>query len=143
METNDILAITSIVISLITAGATIILSYRYNKLVQAQVEMQIRERITNARTRYEDFIISHVSKIMSKIKELAYESIKEDLLNAYEEACQKYLDAKVDKKRFKKSYSKELQKLVADKNFIGKYDSKSTQYEATVKVYEKWFNVEK
>lgn len=31
-----------------------LLECRYNKLVQGQVEMQIRERITNARIRYED-----------------------------------------------------------------------------------------
>ena len=43
---------------------------------------------------------------------MVYESTKEEFLNAYDEACQKYLDGKVDKERFKKSYFIEIQSIV-------------------------------
>ena len=63
METGDIITLILGVASTITACGTILLSFRYNKLVQGQVEMQIRERITNARIRYEDLIINHKDEL--------------------------------------------------------------------------------
>ena len=68
---------------------------------------------------------------------------KEEFLNAYDEACQKYLDKKVDKERFKKSYFTEIQSIVKNENFKPKYDTQSTPYKATVKVYNEWFDLEK
>lgn len=59
METGDIITLALGISSTVTAVATILLSHRYNKLVQGQVEIQIRERITNARIRYENLTIEH------------------------------------------------------------------------------------
>lgn len=129
--------------SLITACGTIVLSFRYNKLVQGQVEMQIRERITNARIRYEDLTIQYKEKLGDELIKSVYESTKEEFLNAYNEACQKYLDKKVDKDRFKKSYFTEIQSMVKNESFKQKYDTQSTPYKATLKVYEEWFDLEK
>lgn len=143
MQTSDIITLILGISSIITACGTILLSFRYNKLVQAQVEMQIRERITNARTRYEDLIISHMDELDSGLMKTVYESTKEEFLNAYDEACQKYLDKKVDKTRFKKSYFIEIQSIVRDVIFKEKYDTQSTPYKATVKVYNEWFDLEK
>lgn len=97
METNNIIAIILGISSFITACSTVLLSYRYNKLVQGQVEMQIRERITNARVRYEDLIIKHNDKLNDKFIQSVLNSAIEEFLNAYDEACQKYIDKKVDK----------------------------------------------
>lgn len=147
MKVSDMITLILGIASIITACGTIFLSYRCNKLVQGQVEMQIRERITNARTRYENFVIAHDDKLNQKTKdpiiEFVYESIKEEFLNAYDEACQKYLDEKVDKYRFKKSYFAEIQSIVKNETFRTKYDSQSTPYKATVKVYNEWFDLEK
>lgn len=150
MQTNEIITLVLGVVSFFTACGTILLSFKYNRLVQAQVEMQIRERITNARIRYEDLIINHIDDIVnsqndcsSELINKVYESTKEEFLNAYEEACQKYLDKKVDKVRFKKSYFTEIQSIVENQDFKSKYDTKSTPYKATIKVYEEWFNLEK
>lgn len=129
--------------SLITACGTIVLSFRYNKLVQGQVEMQIRERITNARIRYEDLTIQYKEKLGDELIKSVYESTKEEFLNAYDEACQKYLDKKVDKDRFKKSYFTEIQSMVKNESFKQKYDTQSTPYKATLKVYKEWFDLEK
>ncbi len=142
MQTGDIISLICGLASFFTASGTILLSFKYNKLVQGQVEIQIRERITNARIRYEDFIINHQNDLNSELIKKAYESIKEEFLNAYEEACQKYLDNKVDKKRFKKSYHIEIKNIVGNGAFKEKYDTQSTPYNATVKVYKEWFDLE-
>lgn len=143
MKTSDIITLILGVASLLTSIITISLSTRYNKLVQGQVEMQIRERITNARIRYEDLIIQYQKDLQSELIKDVYESTKEEFLNAYDEACQKYLDGKVDKERFKKSYFTEIQDIVKNKSFKSRYDTQSTPYKATLKVYEEWFNLEK
>lgn len=142
MQTSDLITLILGIASFMTACGTILLSFKYNKLVQAQVEMQIRERITCARTRYEDLIINHNEQLNDELIKMVYESTKEEFLNAYDEACQKYLDGKVDKERFKKSYFIEIQSIVKNETFKQKYDTQSTTYKATVKVYNKWFNLE-
>ena len=142
MQTSDIITLILGIASFITACSTILLSFKYNKLVQAQVEMQIRERITYARTRYEDLIINHNKELNDELIKMVYESTKEEFLNAYDEACQKYLDGKVDKEWFKKSYFIEIQSIVKSVDFKQKYDTQSTPYKATVKVYNEWFDLE-
>lgn len=87
MEMGDIITLILGIASTITACGTILLSFRYNKLVQGQVEMQIRERITNARIRYEDLIINHKDELNDELIKFVYESTKEEFLNAYDEAC--------------------------------------------------------
>lgn len=81
-------------------------------------------------------------KLAGKLIKMVYESTKEEFLNAYDEACQKYLDGKVDKERFKKSYFIEIQNIVKNVDFKQKYDTQSTPYKATVKVYNEWFDLE-
>lgn len=143
IQTSDIITLILGIASLVTACGTILLSFRYNKLVQGQVEMQIRERITNARIRYEDLTIQYNEELNNDLIISVFESAKEEFLNSYDEACQKYLDKKVDKERFKKSYFVEIQSIVKNDNLKEKYDSQSTDYKATVKVYNEWFNLEK
>lgn len=143
MQSSDIISVVIGVTTFITTCTTISLSFRYNKLVKGQVEMQIRERITNARIRYEDLAIAHVKELEEELIKKVFESAKEEFLNSYEEACQKYLDKKIDTKRFKKTYTNEIRKIVENENFKEKYDTQSTPYKATVKVYQEWFNLEK
>lgn len=143
METGDIITLALGISSTVTAVATILLSHRYNKLVQGQVEIQIRERITNARIRYENLTIEHQKNLKDELIQGVFNSSKEEFLNAYDEACQKYLDKKVDRKRFKKSYSNEIQSIVKNPAFKSEFDSRSTPYQATVKVHDEWFNLEK
>ena len=117
IQTSDIITLILGIASLVTACGTILLSFRYNKLVQGQVEMQIRERITNARIRYEDLTIQYNEELNNDLIISVFESAKEEFLNSYDEACQKYLDKKVDKERFKKSYFVEIQSIVKNDNF--------------------------
>lgn len=63
----------------------------------------------------------------------------QEILNAYEEACMKYLDGKVDKERFKKTYIDEIRNIV--KNNEAKFGA-STSYTAISKVYKEWNDLE-
>ena len=75
METDDIITLVLGLSSTLTAVATILLSFRNNKLVQGQVEMQIRERITNARTRYENLTIEHGKNLGDKLIQSVFLSL--------------------------------------------------------------------
>ena len=67
----------------------------------------------------------------------------ENNLNAYEEACAKYLDNKVDKVRFKKTYISEIRQVVENVELKKYFDAVSSKYKAILKVYYEWENHEK
>ena len=108
----------------------------------AQVEMQIRELILSARSRYEDKAVQFKNDTDNKFSKAMIESALEGVLNAYDEACAKYLDEKVDKERFKKLYHDEIRQLVVDPTIKEKYVEPQTKFHATVKVYTEWNNLE-
>ena len=64
-------------------------------------------------------------------------------INAYEEACAKYLDKKVDRKRFQKMYRVEVPQLVEKPELKDYFDAITSRYKAILKVYEMWENAEK
>ena len=113
-----------------------------NDMHMAQVEMQIRELILSARSRYEDKAVQFKNDTDNKFSKAMIESALEGVLNAYDEACAKYLDEKVDKERFKKLYHDEIRQLVVDPTIKEKYVEPQTKFHATVKVYTEWNNLE-
>ena len=72
-----------------------------------------------------------------------FDAAQEDLRNAYEEACSRYLDEKVDKERFKRMYYSEIQSLVENKDQIEYFDTVKSRYKCILKVYKEWFDLEK
>lgn len=143
MEISDYITLTIGTGTMVTALGALFLSKNYNRLIQGQVEMQIRERITNARIRYEDLTLRHNEDLDNELVKTVFDSATEEFLNAYDEACQKYIDSKVDRERFKKSYFNEIQSIVENHIFKSKYDFTTTRYRATVKVYKEWVDLEK
>lgn len=113
-----------------------------NDMHMAQVEMQIRELILSARSRYEDKAVQFKNDTDNEFSKAMIESALEGVLNAYDEACAKYLDEKVDKERFKKLYHDEIRQLVVDPTIKEKYVEPQTKFHATVKVYTEWNNLE-
>ena len=113
-----------------------------NDMHMAQVEMQIRELILSARSRYEDKAVQFKNDTDNEFSKAMIESALEGVLNAYDEACAKYLDEKVDKERFKKLYHDEIRQLVVDPIIKEKYVEPQTKFHATVKVYTEWNNLE-
>ena len=68
-------------------------------------------------------------------------ALDEDVLNAYDEACAKYIDKKVDRERFKKMYMHEIRQLVESDDFAHKYNCIQSRYNATKRVYDEWNNL--
>ena len=114
-----------------------------NEMQMGQVEMQIREMILNARSRYEDKAIQLPGHEDDDVYIGAVRSALEGVLNAYDEACAKYLDGKVDKERFKKLYHDEIRQLVTAEATQEKYREPQTKFHATNKVYTEWNNLER
>jgi DeoR/GlpR family transcriptional regulator of sugar metabolism len=113
-----------------------------NEMQMGQVEMQIREMISSARARYQDKVFQMTDYQDESIKNALMAAAHEDFLNAYDEACAKYLDSKVDRLRFKKLYHDEIRQLVTDSANSDKYREPQTKYHATVKVYKEWNDLE-
>ena len=66
------------------------------------------------------------------------ESLYEDYRNAYEDACSKYEDNKIDKIRFEKMYSDSIRQLVEDETHKHFYTEPQTKYTCTIKLYKKF-----
>lgn len=114
-----------------------------NLMQQSQIEMQMRELISTARSRFQDCVVKFQVNEQSETLKSLVSSAHEDLLNAYDEICSKYLDeGKVDKIRFKKLYQDEIRQLVTSEENIEKYREPQTKFHATVKVYKEWNDLE-
>lgn len=126
------------------------ISEQQTLISQGEAETSIRELISACRR--EVFIYAE-KKITSRSAELDKESVndvydamfnaaQEDLRNAYEEACARYLDGKVDKERFKRIYATEIRNPVESKEQKEYFDSVSSPYRSIIKVYNEWPNQE-
>lgn len=158
MTTYEAIALVISVISLLATVINIVNYFRltreYNgiakeqyKIDQGQAETSIRGMIMAARQNVESIsekaaVHGNLTDDDNEIYEKMFDSAEENLRNAYEEACSRYLDGKVDKERFRRMYYFEIQQLVSDPKQKEIYDSVSTKYECTVKVYKEWFNLE-
>ena len=73
----------------------------------------------------------------------AFEQAIESNLNAYEEACAKYLDGKIDIDRFSRMYNTPIRNLVENDEYQDYFKPIISSYKCILKVYEKWNNLEK
>jgi hypothetical protein len=123
------------------------------------LENDVRRLIIEAKTRFEDLAtelenllngrsvdeLSDAEKKLFNQKKLRFQSRIEEVLNSYEQACGKYIDEKIDKNRFRKDYTSEVQRIFSDKKSF--YDllhpQGTSKFKALWKVYEEWFNLEK
>lgn len=138
-----LVSIVSLIKSDIASKTANDLNQRSNDFTQGQVEMQIRNMITSAKAQ-----LSVMNNQLSQNKEnevlkASFSDACEEVANAYDEACMKYLDGKVDKERFKKAYINEIKNIVENDVFKDKYVMPQSKFHATVKVYNEWHNLEK
>lgn len=133
----------AIIISILAFGFSLFSFFKSNSLTKGQVEMQIREMISSAKWRYADLGIQLSKDNQNTTLVASTTAALEDVLNAYDEACAKYIDNKVDKERFKKLYVTEIRNLVEDDNTKHYFVMPQSRFQATVKVYRKWNNLEK
>ena len=121
-------------VAVIASLLTYILSSRITK---GQVELQIRELISAARRHHNEMLVESCNA-NDEIKKIVLDAAWEDILNAYDEACKKYLDKKVDQKSFKQMYQDEIRKIVEDKEFQEKHSTPQSRYRFILKVYGEW-----
>lgn len=125
-----------------------------NKISAGQIELNISMLIKETENRVMDLAIAmskyfkdtKLSKTEEKELEFlknAYNQAVESNLNAYEEACAKYLDEKTDKERFKRMYSIPIRRLLETKELEKYFPAHNSSYKCILKVYNEWFNLEK
>lgn len=131
----------AIIISLFALIFTKMNANKIEKISYGQSEIAIRETITNARNRITDILLKANKENNQYTNQCMKVSI-EQLLNVYEEACSKYIDSKIDKKRFKKTYIDEIKNIVESNDF-NEYFQFGSKYDAIKSVYNEWFNLEK
>ena len=149
-----VLAAIAILVSIAAIVVSIVTFSKANALNLGNIELYINERITHTKERVSDIELQ-MSELVSKSKRTAQEervletfrhsfmAAVENNINAYEEACAKYLDKKVDRKRFTKLYKTEIRQLVENEAFKEYFDGVTSRYKAVLKVYKSWENLEK
>lgn len=129
---STVLSTGAVIISIISYMTSRINMIRIEKMYYGQSELLVREAITNAKNRITD-ILSNNQYTKQQI-----DVAIEQLLKAYEEACAIYIDIKIDKKRFKKTYMYEIKEIVESDDFK-EYFQFGSKYSAIKKVYKEWF----
>ena len=130
----------AILISVLALAVSVITYMLSSRITKGQVELQIRELISSARRHFHEMLVAccnEEGKPKEDFQSLIF-SAYEDVLNAYDEACKKYLDKKVDRVSFKQIYTDEIRKLVENKEFKEKHSNPQSRYRYILKVYEEW-----
>lgn len=145
MSVYEIIAIVISFIGIVLSVISLIKANKADKISQGQIELNIHQLISGTKKDVLDLTLMITEKLspnqneMKEILNQALELAREQNFNAYEEACAKYLDKKVDKERFKKNYIVEIRRLVERNPDM--YNMTSP-YKATLKVYNEWNNLE-
>lgn len=148
MSPYEIVAVVFSSIGLLISIISIVRANSAHKIAQGQIELNIHQLLNQTKKDVMDVTIviaekcSNDDQDMKSVLTQALNTANERNLNAYEEACAKYLDNKVDKERFKKNYHTEIRQLVEDDNNKDKFDATTSPYKAILKVYKKWNDFE-
>lgn len=155
LELNDFIAIAISILAIIISVWDRITNRNNNKktnekaeqaikISQGATEIEIRNSISNARSRVDDFGLQlrnfrlERPKEDLKAHEKIFYSILEDYFNHYDRACRLYLEDKVDRKSFKKEYKTEIKNIVENKKYDRYFNPKKVRFKAIMKVYKKW-----
>ncbi len=101
-------------------------------------EVKIFELISKAESELVKFNVRLKEKIESEGNEFIFKEsyrveldcLSENLLNVYDVACQRYLDKKLDKKRFKKTYGTRIGRLFSNSLYKPYLGVDNLQYSA-------------
>ena len=140
MTCYEMTAIIVSVISALISIVSIIFSHRASKKANSIAAEQ--KMISQTKRDVLDIALK-IQGNQTGIVQQAFETAREMNLNAYEEACSKYLDGKVDKERFKKNYHVEIRQLVENANNKDKFNAVTSKYKCILAVYAEWNNLEK
>lgn len=70
------------------------------------------------------------------------DSAVQSLVNHYDSACSKYIDGKVDRVRFRRSYKTEIRQLVEREDLQEYFHPVTTTYKPILMVYKEWEDLE-
>lgn len=130
------ISIVSMMVSFCAQSKANSISATANKMIMGQNEMQIREMISNAKREYMELALTKCNDKTSDMFVFLERVALESVLNAYDEACAKYIDGKIDRKRFKTMYLREIQQVVDQ--FSCEIDGFESKYPAILHVNEEW-----
>lgn len=147
---QTIIAGAALLISIFSATYTFIETKKNRQIGYASIESTIANDIRSTENRVADLSVEineykasqNISDTVLESKTLRYKQAIESMLNAYEESCTKYIDNKIDKVRFRKSYSASIRKLVEQKEFESYFDGVKSSYKGILKVYKEWHDLE-
>lgn len=136
------------IIAFVGTGFNIWYTHSQIKISQGMAENEIFQLVSAARKIFQEISLSIMqqekdAEKKDEIKKGLLNNAIEELLNAYENGCAKYLDNKVDKDRFKKIYMVEIRNVVEKESFKDKFNPNTSRYKAILKVYNEWNNLEK
>lgn len=112
------------------------------KASQVSTELLIQQLISGTRKDTHEFLYTISDGDKAVAKELLNAYIEQEL-NTYDVACAAYIDEKIDRVRFEKTYSTEIRNLFEHNKNTKKVLDKPGRYNAIKKVYEEWSNLEK
>lgn len=142
-----LVAILAFCVALLNYHKYKILTVQYNTMVHTQtltaqgaLETQIRSAIAAVTHDIVALAVEIEKNPESKMLQYAYSAAEESYRNAYEDACGKYMDGKIDKERFKKMYQREIRRLVEEEPHKQSYMGAQTPYASTVAVYKEWYS---
>lgn len=124
------------------------ISKNNEKIAQGQIELYINQLISQTKKDVMDISLkvadtyAENDETKKTLLTKALNSAIEINLNAYDEACAKYIDNKVDKERFKKNYMTSIRQEVENKINYKRFDATTSPYKAILKVYKEWYDLE-
>lgn len=110
---------------------------------QGELETQVRSAIAEAYQAWVNLAVMLAEKPGDEFLKRAVAGAEEIYRNAYEDACGKYNDSKINKTRFKLMYQAEIRQLVEEEPHRRYYSDRQSPYDATLKVYDEWYHPEK
>lgn len=160
---SDLLALLSVLISIGAAYFAKASSKQANRIAQenlnlqhGMVELEISQSIEGAKSKVNEISIIMVPYVAKKSQESLqpedeavlelymknFNAATQTLINYYDSACSKYIDGKVDKVRFKKTYKNEIRKLLEHPDLQEYFNPLTSSYKPILNVYQEWENLE-
>ena len=138
----DVLSLFISVGATIVSAVSAIFSYNISKkealATQGSLELQIRASINEAYYNMTRFGMLVAEKPEDDTLCNAFKGAEEIYRNAYEDACDKYRQGKVNKESFRRMYQIEIRRLVEEKPYRAYYEDNQSPYINTLNVYREW-----
>ncbi len=109
MLITNVLSVVAAVGSCFSAIITLQISKKFSN---AQIEVYLTTILTDAKKEFRKEVLAYKNQVEDD--DSGYLMAIEELLNAYNEACSKYLQKKANKKWFNEIYTDEIKKITAE-----------------------------